>query len=417
MQNKTRLTDAKARKLNPPESGQKDHYDNDVPGLSLRVSSKGTKTWCYVYRFVSKSKRLTLGRYPDVSIKEARVMARGVAVDVAQGIDPVVEKRRLKREREREQDSTLAKVAVRFMREYERGAAHTDRPDDSEPLHRTWKKTQSLLDKYILPHLGSYPLSEIARADIRELLAPIHEQAPYMANYVFATIRKLYSWAVAVDLVETSPCFGMKKPHKAVPRNHPLSEEEILSFWNACITMGYPFGDAFRLLLITGQRLNEVCAMTESELDVRNDEWVLPPERTKSKRRHVLPLTPLAMEVVGGLSPENTPFLFTTMSGVKPISGQSKAKKRLCELSGLEKFCLKDLRETVGTVMRERLGISSDVIGQVLNHAPQGVTQRHYAASHSPKDMRNALLKWDGYLDRLVHETRADNVVQFPGAS
>ena len=109
-------------------------------------------------------------------------------------------------------------------------------------------------------------------------------------------------------------------------------------------------------------------------------------------------------------------YVFTTTMGRRPVSGYSKATKRLVELSGVDDFRLHDLRETMATTMRERLGIHTDVVGQVLNHAPQGVTQRHYAASHSPKDIRHALSKWAGYLGALLDEDDGTNVIQFPGA-
>ncbi|HIB54555.1 MAG TPA: hypothetical protein EYO39_07085 [Nitrospirales bacterium] len=140
-----------------------------------------------------------------------------------------------------------------------------------------------------------------------------------------------------------------------------------------------------------------------------------PLKRTKANRRHVVPVTSLGIDVIENVPSTCGTHLFSSSFGANPISNYGDAKLELVQMTQLENFRLHDLRDTVGTVMRERLGISSDVIGQVLNHAPEGVTQKHYCPSHSPKDKRKALMKWDRYLDNLVHETKADNIIQFPG--
>lgn len=413
MKTKTRLTDAAVKKMAVPTSGTIEVFDTDVVGLSLRVTPKGTKSWCLIYRFAGKSRRMTLGHYPALGVKDVRAVARGALGELAKGVDPVFEKKRRERKQARVYDETFRSLARRFMREYERGIAHDDNPNGAMPLHKTWKETQQLLDKYVLPEWGSVPATELTRADVRALLEPITKRSLSQANKTFAIIRKLFNWATQMDLIDMSPCGGLKKPNKSLVRNRPLRDEEIRAVWDACVEMGYPFGHAYRLLLVTGQRRSEVCAMEYTELDLKHVEWILPAGRTKANRRHVVPLTPLALEILKDVPPIGGRFVFTTTLGRRPVSGYSKATKKLVELSGLEDFRLHDLRETMATTMRERLGIHTDVVGQVLNHAPQGVTQRHYAANHSVEDIRKALLAWNDYLNAVITRETDNNVISF----
>ena len=410
-----RLTDVAVQKALPPKTGQRAISDAEVPNLSIRISKGGSKSWSLTYYFGSKRRRMTLGRYPALGVKDARSVAREALSELAKGVDPASEKKRRARQQVRVYDETFGSLATRFMREYERGIAHDDNPNGAMPLHKTWKETQQLLDKYVLPEWGSVPAAELTRADVRALMEPLGQHSTSQANKTFAIIRKLFNWATQMDLVDMSPCGGLKKPHKPVVRNRPLRDEEIRAVWNACLEMGYPFGHAYRLLLVTGQRRSEVCAMEYTELDLKHAEWVLPAARTKAGRRHVVPLTTLVLDVLKDVPPIGGQFVFTTTMGRRPVSGFSKATRRLVELSGVEDFRLHDLRETMATTMRERLGIHTDVIGQVLNHAPQGVTQRHYAPSHSVEDKKKALLVWNEYLSDIVEGSETCNVVSFSG--
>lgn len=260
-----------------------------------------------------------------------------------------------------------------------------------------------MLDVDILPQWKTRPIGSLEKRDVVALLDRIVKRAPYHANNVLIFLRTLFRWAEEREIVAASPCANVTRPHKPAPRNRPLKDGEIVSVWKACEEMAYPYGDCYRLLLLTGQRRSEVAEMRWSELDFDNREWNLPAERTKSGRNHTLPLTDSALEILEALPRfEGSDIVFTTTHGEKPINGHNSAKRRLDKLSGVEDFKLKDLRETVSTTMRKRLSITSDVAGQVLNHAPKGVTERHYASEHSISDKRMALTKWEAYIHGLL---------------
>lgn len=421
-----RLTELSIKRAKAPRSGRLELNDSVQRGLCLRITANDVRTWVYRYRFAGRTKRLTIGRYPGISLQEARDAARRAYNAVCDGTDPSQEKKRAQREAERLAAHTFGAVAERFMREYERGPAHFDGKPEAKPLHRTWRETEQILNRYVLPSWRNVPIADITRADVLAILSPIKVSAPYQANKTLAIVRKLYGWALANDLVDASPCAGVKKPHKPEVRNRPLRDDEIRAFWNACEGLGYPYAHAYRLLLVTAQRRNEVCRMTRIELDFDAAEWELPAERTKAGRRHIVPLTELALEILDDVPVFRGPYVFSTNGGDVAINGFGKSTNKLREIAkaqaattdlpALKDFRLHDLRETAATVMRERLGVSLDVVGQVLNHAPQTVTEKHYASAHSLEAKRRALDAWDRYLRRVIGR-EVENVVELRAAA
>ena len=429
---KKRLTEAGVRRISSPGYGRAEHFDTEVPGFALRVTEKGSKSWSFVYRFGGKSKRLTLGKYPGNSLKEARGRARESYAFVRDGVDPAREKRKQRIDAVRASDETFKAICDRYIREHVRGPRHYDGKAGAEPKLRTWKEIQRYLHTYACAKWAKLPLRDISKADVLALTDNIKDEKPYEANNLFGALRTFFNWSVQKDLVDLTPFAGLKRPYDPRPRNSPLRDFQILEFWDAAGALGYPFGTAYRLLLVTGQRKSEVSRMARAELDFDNYEWIIPSERTKSKRRHVVPLTELALELLEQVPKVNGPYMFSTTFGHRPISGHSKAVKRLKAIGekkraqpiegeisaavGLADVRLHDLRETVADTMRGRLSITPDVIGQILNHAPSTVTTRHYASSHSPGDKRRALEAWDRHLQQVIGR-EVDNIVKLHKSS
>lgn len=403
MARKKRLTQAGIDKLRAPSKGRIEHRDSEVPGLVLRINYTGTKTWALYYHVQGKRQRYTIGRHPAFGPKEAREVARLIRENVERGIDPAQKKRDEKEARRVQLANTFDIVAEEYFNTQIRGLAHVQGKKNAKPNKKTWKELRRMLDVNILPAWESRPITSIQKRDVVALLDGIVQRAPYQANNVLIFVRTFFKWAEEREIIEENPCRNVSRPHKPKPRNRPLKDDEVIQVWNACIEMSYPYGDCYRLLLLTGQRRSEVAEMQWGELDLANREWNIPGERTKSGRNHTLPLTQSAREILEQLPRfDGSDTVFTTTHGDKPINGHNSAKRRLDKLAGVKDFQLKDLRETVSTTMRKRLSISSDVAGQVLNHAPSGVTERHYAAEHSISDKRMALTKWDAYVQGLL---------------
>jgi integrase len=214
-------------------------------------------------------------------------------------------------------------------------------------------------------------------------------------------------------------------PSAEESRDRILTDREIRIFWKATEQFEYPFGPMWRLLLLTGQRRQEISGMTRKELSLQSDKpvWTIPASRTKNGETHVVPLSALAMDINQSLPRiAGSQFCFTT-TGETHVTGYSRSKRRLDaamlgimreEATGAElpSWTLHDLRRTMASGMA-KLGINLPVIEKVLNHTSGsfagivGVYQRHEFAH----EKRRALEVWASFIAGLVFDDARATIV------
>ena len=300
---------------------------------------------------------MTLGTYPAMSLAEAREAWRVAKASVDRGEDPATEKAVARR---REPD-TVRSVAEDFVAKYAR------------PRNRTADEVARMFALHLYPKLGARPIETVTRRDILDVLDGIEEKASgARANRVLANVRRMFSWAVERGILEASPVANVRAPGQEKPRDRVLTDDEVTAFVRACEGMGEPFGPLFRLLLLTGQRREEVAALPWAELDLAGAVWHLPAARTKNKRASDVPLSAQAVAILEGLmrrSPLAFPAAFSRDGHTepRPLSGFGRAKERLdaAMLAELRKAApeatlpdwrLHDLRRTAASGMA-RLGV------------------------------------------------------------
>tara|TARA_R110002051_G_scaffold189149_3_gene258517 strand:- start:1161 stop:2063 length:903 start_codon:yes stop_codon:yes gene_type:complete len=275
----------------------------------------------------------------------------------------------------------------------------------------------SLVDKWAFRELPS-----ITRGDVtRELDLIVDRGAPTVANRTLAALRKMLNWSVSRDYLPTNPCAGIRAPVAEKPRDRILTDDEVRAFWNACDQLGSPFGPLFQILLLTGQRREEVAAMTWSEIE--GDVWTIPRERAKNDKAHAVPLSSAASSILSGIESiaGTQGYVFTT-TGTSPVSGFSRAKKKKLDGLMLESLLEEaaaqdkeakllpwrthDLRRTVASGMA-RLGINLPVIERVLNHVSGsfgGIVSVHQ--KHEFQDeKRLALETWNRFVGSVATPT------------
>jgi len=406
-----KLTDAYVAAIKPPKAGQDEHFDKLLPAFAVRVGKSGAKAFVLFYRHGGKVRRYTLGRYPVLKLAEAREKGRLALQDAAAGKDPANDRR----EAEATIPETMGSAFAAFLEKHAKARGNRSAPE-----------TERIFKVNVLPAVtGSdrrpwetRELRGIGRRDVIELVELIAERAPYMANRTLAAVRKLFNWCAGRDMIEASPCGNVSALAAEASRERTLDEAEISAFWQA--TGSYPFGSAFRFLLVTGQRLREVTEMTQPEIDPARELWTIPAERAKNKVAHAVPLSPLAFEILNGAPKLAGPFIFSTTGGKRPIGGISRAKASLDRdmLAALKTalgkdarlppWRLHDLRRTCGTGL-QALRISSDEIGAVLNHKKPGVTARYLRHDYGEENV-TALAAWSNKLGSIIRPAPA-NVV------
>jgi Site-specific recombinase XerD len=383
-----KLTAVMVERIKAPTKGRLEIMDSIVTGLSLRVTEKGHKSWCVSYRVGSPTvRRLTLGPYPLLDLVKARDAARSALQLVERGIDPALARAEQARAEADRRKDTVEALVGRFITKY------------AKPKNRDWRNTERIFDRHVLPKWRNRPVDSISRKDVVQLLDSIVDKGfPSAANHTLAAVRKMFNWAAERGELESNPCLYIKPPSKVVERDRVLTDIELVAVWKAAEQMGYPFGTLVQMLLVTGQRREEVAQMRWEQ--IANNTWTLPRTRTKADRAHDVPLSSLAMAILSSIPRFTGPYVFTTTGGKKPVSGHSKAKARLDAKSGVRDWCIHDLRRTCGTGLA-RLGVPLATISRVLNHAEGGVTRIYARHSYLP-EKREALEVWGIYVDKLT---------------
>jgi integrase len=322
------------------------------------------------YRHNGKQRFVTLGRHGVLTPDEARRKAKKLLGSVADGVDPVGPKA-----------DSLAAV----INDYLNHAQKTLRPS-------TYRDAQ----RYLLVNWKAYhrtPVANLKRRDIALGLADIEgKHSPTVARQARVALSAMFNWAIRQGYeVAANPVLGTNRI-ELKSRDRVLTKAELKRIWRQCGDDDY--GRIVRLLILMGQRREEVGQMQWSELDLDRKVWIIPGERTKNHREHILPLTDAAI----ALLPERwKEYVFGPKFG---FTNWANAK---ATLKGVDHFRLRDLRRTCATGMAE-LGILPHIIEAILNHVSghkAGVAGIYNRARYLD-EMRSALERWAAHIAALA---------------
>lgn len=442
-----KLTDRLVERLTVPTVKQRqiDYFDTLLPAFGLRVG-KNAKTWIVAVRVrthgVWKSPgRHRIGRYPEMSLMDARKKARDVLRITQEGKNPFSSAMANNARITQAEGETFGALADRFLKEYPKkrksisestmskyhwalkGTAATKRPGNPSPV-ADWQIR---------------PVNEIKRKDIVSLLDSFNDQDKRVsANRQLAYMRPFFKWCLKRDLIATDPTANFDKNDKneETARDRVLSPSELVEVWQALDRLGTPFAPVFKLLILTGQRSCEVTGMRKdelSDLDGSAPIWKLPGHRTKNGRPHTVPLAPQAVAVIKeALSVRDAlidfdktpdcPWVFTT-SGKRHVGelrdptrrirlAIAAARQTLAASAGraaepIPHWTPHDIRRTVSTEMHERGIALPHIVEAVINHISghrAGVAGVYNRAEYVP-EKRAALEAWASYVYRLLGES------------
>jgi integrase len=248
--------------------------------------------------------------------------------------------------------------------------------------------------------LASLSLTDIDRRTIALVLGEIErDRGPVARNRARSALSTFFGWCVTEGLLNTNPVAGTAKVDEGRGRERILSDDELRQLWAALGSE--PLADIIRLLLLTGQRRNEIGALQWSEVDLARKLVVLSAERTKNKRKHEVPLSRQALAVIERQPRRNSsPYLFSDVKGFK---NWDAAKARLDARLHIAPYVIHDIRRSVATGMAE-LGVQPHHIEAILNHVSghkAGIAGIYNRAKYA-EEMRNALQRWADHLDQIT---------------
>jgi len=381
----------------PEDQGKADviYFDDDLSGFGLRVRG-GKRSWIVQYRAGHRTRRMTIGSAGKISADQARRVAAKLLARVVLGEDPQGEKRQ-----DRDSDRLLVGVLVERYLE-----VRTALLASGKLRRSTYKADVRYLRKHWKP-LHRLPATKVDRADASAGIARIaREHGSTAALRAGVALSGLYQWMMREPGtgVTHNPTLNINKPAEPAARDRVLDDAEIADVWAACRDDDY--GRIVRLLMLSGQRRDEIGGMRWSELDLDRGLWSIPTTRTKNKKPHTLPLPQLALEIIKAVPRRvGVDHLF----GRAGFRGWAKAKEsldgRVTAVRGrpLAPWRIHDLRRTCATGLGD-LGVQPHVIETVLNHVSgsrAGVAGVYNKSVYMP-EMITALALWNDKIRALV---------------
>jgi integrase len=385
-----------------PGTARREIPDGAQPGLYFIIQATGARSWAVRYRHNGRSRKATLGSYPRIKLPDARKLAQAALRSATEGKDPAETKITARRDN--------GDMFETIWDSYQKLHVATKRVSTQREVNR-------LFHRRILPRWRKSKIQHISRRDVIALAdSMVVDGAPVSANRTITILSHFFTWAMQRDLIEFSPCTGIKKPTREKSRDRVLGDDEIRWIWSACDQIGWPFGPATKLLLLTGARRSEVLGMSDNEID--GTVWTLPAARVKNGRQHAIHLSPLALQTIDSVVRvrSDDKLIFTT-TGITPVSGLSRPKieidAAMARMSNtvIAPWVYHDLRRTMATGMA-RLGVQLPIIERCLNHLSGsfgGVvgTYQRYAYAH---EMRAAFETWSAHVEATICAPASKNL-------
>lgn len=397
------FTDASIRRLQPRERAYRAFEGGSLAGFGIAISPGGGKSFFVQHTENGIRRFYRIGSYPAMPLSVAREKARELLAQLEQGIDP----------RAQPAVSGSLELLVQAWLAHQR-----------DNQRRRLADTESMLRNNIPAALLAKPAATILPADIRAVLAAVHQRgARVYANRLRAHLHAIWQYGMRADndprRLGDPVLFGLvTNPVAAIPRDagaesardRVLSWDEVREVWYS-ERLSWPARQAIRLLLLTGARVNEIVQASWSEFDFEAGLWTLPVARSKNKRQNITPLCPLMLEMLRELRDifPDTAWLFpagNSESATKPwgITALSHAVRR----AGYD-WQARDLRRTFKT-LAAGAGIGRDILDRLQNHSRSDVASRHYDKYSYAQEKLEALLQWESILK--AHIT-GDNVIAF----
>jgi len=386
----------------PPGSNDAVFWDDDIAGFGIRIREGGSRTWIYRYRRGSKQRSMRLGSAKSVPLSIARKNASDLEAEVRLGGDPALKNQTA----DLNADNTFGVLANQYLEARK-----------SKWRPKSHAQNQRHLLKYAKP-LHRLPITAVSQRNVANLLNTITEESgEATSNRLRSTLCSLFGWVIkeGIRLPEGNVASYTNK-HQEKSRDRVLTDAELKVIWEACPESD--FGAIIRLLVLTGQRANEIGGLQWDE--VHDEQIVLPSQRTKNKRTHIVPLGDSARAILSQFRKDGRTHVFGRVDSAG-FDGWGFAKRtldgRIAKAKPLAHWTVHDLRRTVATRMAE-LGVQPHIIEAVLNHVSghKGGIAGVYNRATYDKEKREALNLWAEHVMALVEGRKATVVPMKKGA-
>ena len=386
-----------------------DYFDSATPGLCLTIGPRSA-SWFYFVRIDGKLTRVTLGKWGQLGIADARRKAAAVEEQRAAGLHPKAEQARDRAEKREartlDRERVVRTIAGLWEATHLKALASTTQADYRRCLAE------------FVAAFGDEDIGRVRRGQIIRFLDSVRSRSATAANRTAVVVRLLFAYARDRFDLEANPAADIKNPAKQAKRKRTLDRQEIRVLWRACELAGYPYGQALRFALCTSQRIGEVGGILRSDLDSTGSYWQQ--QANKSSRRIDLYLANHAQAILGACPDfgRHAPFFSASVDDngdarplrsdawnnairrhIAPQLAVAAAELGLDPIS--QPWTAHDLRRTVRTALTGWCGVSPDSAERVLNHALSGLREVYDHADYRPH-VAEALVRWDEELERVL---------------
>lgn len=393
------LTDASIRNAKPAEKSRK---MADGGGLYIEISPSGGKWWRFKYRFEGKEKRLALGVYPGVGLKDAREKHADARKLLANGIDPGAVKQAKKRQSKQSAANSFEAIAREF---------HALKSPMWTPHHATdWINT---LEREAFNKFGHRPITEIEAPDVLDILRGIEARGTFeIRARVLQRVRAVFAYAIASGRSRHNPAAeltGALAPRPKVKHFAALPEKELPEFLRAldeyqqrAKSSPIVFA-ATRLLALTFVRTGEVRGAQWGEFDLDAGLWVIPAERMKAREPHTVPLSRQAVEVIRGLHPltGHLPGLFPSRNRDGGIISENTVLKVIERIGYKGRMTGHGFRSIASTYLNNLGTIRPDMIEAQLAHGDRDEVRAAYNRADYMEYRKAMVQFWADTLDAM----------------
>ena len=339
---------------------------------------------------------MTLGRYPGVSLAEARAAAEAAREQARNGINPAAEHAVTVAEQIERRNQTVAAVAEPYFEHFAKTVSADTYRDDRRAFELTVESSP----------LAKMPISDVETSDLYQWLdAAKSKYKPATINRACRQIRGLFRWGLRRGYYKgTSPALEFTSEIKSESRDVFLDDDELRVLWNATDDLEAPYSQYYKFLILSGQRRTQTARIKWNDIDRKEAAWTVPKEDTKSKRAEIVPLTSQMLKVLDQLGPAHGGYIFAQKGsqGAEPIRGFSKNKKRLDKIVGdaiTKDWRIHDFRRSQATGLA-KMGVQIHVIDMVagrLSYARSGVSGVYNQHSYIG-EKRKALETWCNHI-------------------
>ena len=380
-------------------------YDSVVSGFVLRITTTGYKSYAFRYWYDKQSRQITIGKVDDISLADARDVARDYKGILRKGKDPANIRK--------ENRATKPKTFLEVIDEYK--AKHFLKLKDTTKID--YKRRLEYFIKGYGKNKLKRPIKNFKRSDLLNWLDDIADKAPTNAQRLQALLSGIFNFATDREYVGSNIVknISFKEERKKTPSkqvNVAFDEEEIRRLWLNFDQYNGIAGSLFKLLLILGQRAGETRIMKWQDLDFEKQLWIIKPKDTKKERLHKVPLPALALDILHHLKRKTGSSVYVFPGSTqtdKPIVHPSKAAERIRERSGVDDFNIHSLRTTFVTMLA-KLKTPKHITSKLVNHGKDtegSQVTEIYDQYDYMAEKRSALNLWNAELDRILTGRKA----------